>query len=146
MPSWVYILTNKGAPGLLKIGFTDRAPELRAQELGATGLPFPYVVAYALQVFNGRAVERQVHASLRKHHVGKEWFSCTLAFARHIIDDVAGFSVSTSSPLVPGHALEHFFSDEPYIQGTHATSRTLAVDDEPDDSPYPPGHPMRGLL
>ena len=39
MRGWVYITSNKGQPGLIKVGYTDRDPEIRAGELGGTGVP-----------------------------------------------------------------------------------------------------------
>jgi hypothetical protein len=143
MPSWVYIITNAAAPGLLKIGFTDRAPEARAQELGATGLPLPYVVAYAVQVSDGRAVESAAHASLAQYHVGKEWFRCPVATAQGAIESLGGIGAS-GSPLVPGHALEPFFPPESPAQSRRSTrSRDEDLEEE---SPLPPGHPLRGML
>ena len=46
-PGWVYILTNKAMPGLVKIGLTTRdLEEWAAELLGATGVPLPFVVAW----------------------------------------------------------------------------------------------------
>lgn len=140
MASWVYIITNASGPGLLKVGFTDRAPEVRAKELGATGLPSPYVVAYAAQVRDGRAIEREAHARLAEYHVGKEWFRCSVSTARIVLDELCG-DFHSDSPLVPGHALEDFFRSKAPSYAENSTS----ADDE-DESPYPPGHPLRGML
>lgn len=46
MRGWVYIITNKSMPGLVKIGYTMKDPELRAAELYNTGSPHPYKVDY----------------------------------------------------------------------------------------------------
>lgn len=140
MPSWVYIITNTAGPGLLKVGFTDRTPELRAQELGATGLPAPYVVAYAIQVGDGRSVEKAAHARLAMYHVGKEWFRCSVSTAQAVLDELGSIS-PTGSPLVPGHALEAYFLHE--VSGR--PENNVSAEDI-DDSPYPPGHPLRGML
>ncbi len=141
MASWIYIITNRGAPGHLKVGFTDRTPAQRALELGATGLPFPYVVAYSVQVKHGRLVEREVHQRLSKHHASKEWFNCSVDTAKSVIREVVGnYGHAGGSPLVPGHALTPFFS------GVEEAASPEMDEDDNDGSPYPPGHPMRGLL
>ncbi len=43
---WIYIITNKAMPGLLKIGFSTKDPLLRAKELANTGSLHAYVVEY----------------------------------------------------------------------------------------------------
>lgn len=140
MPSWVYIITNAAGPGLLKVGFTDRTPELRAQELGTTGLPAPYEVAYAIEVTDGRSVEKAVHIRLAPYHVGKEWFRCPVATAKEVLDELSHVAYS-NSPLVPGHALEAFMQPEEWV-APEASPSVL----EEDYSPLPPGHPLRGML
>ena len=43
MASIVYVLSNEGMPGLLKIGRTDRDdPSERMSELYTTAIPFPF--------------------------------------------------------------------------------------------------------
>ena len=139
-------------PGLLKVGFTDREPHLRAQELGGTGLPFPYRVVHSVQVENGRLVERAAHACLREHNVGKEWFRCSFETACAAIEHAhAAYSMDAGilagSPLVPGHPLEPFFNHDgpPIAVIVSELSRGEAVDED-NGSPLPPGHPARGLL
>lgn len=46
MKGWVYIITNEAMPNLLKVGFSTKDPELRANELHTTGVPYRYVVEY----------------------------------------------------------------------------------------------------
>jgi hypothetical protein len=64
---YVYALLNAAMPGLVKIGKTEREPEDRAKELsGATGIPTPFVVAYAEWFKDYTAAEDQVHALLEQ--------------------------------------------------------------------------------
>lgn len=49
MRGWVYIITNKSMPGLLKIGYTMKDPRSRAKELEGTGIPTPYEVVYEVR-------------------------------------------------------------------------------------------------
>jgi len=37
MKGWVYVITNKAMPSLVKVGFLTKDPGLRAKELGNTG-------------------------------------------------------------------------------------------------------------
>ena len=73
---WIYIVTNKGMPGLLKVGFTMRSPDIRAKELSHTGVPHPYRVAFSLRVTDPYEVEQAIHRKLGLFREGKEWFRC----------------------------------------------------------------------
>jgi hypothetical protein len=46
MKGWVYIITNKAMPDLIKVGFSSKDPELRAREFGGTHSPHPFIVEY----------------------------------------------------------------------------------------------------
>ena len=48
VPGHVYVLQNPAFPHLLKIGFTTRTPEERAEELSRhSGVPTPYRVVFS---------------------------------------------------------------------------------------------------
>jgi hypothetical protein len=78
---WVYILTNKAMPGLVKVGFSTKDPSLRASELEGTGLPHPFVVAYDVLVLEPRDVEQQTHAGLKDAREAKEFFRVSVSEA-----------------------------------------------------------------
>lgn len=78
---WVYVITNKAMPGLLKIGYTLKDPIIRAAEFNGTGVPHPYDVEYEALVENPRDVEQQSHSRLQKYREGREWFRCDLSIA-----------------------------------------------------------------
>lgn len=78
---WVYVLSNRAMPNMLKIGFSTRDPSLRIQELNTTGLPHPFVVEYDVLVMGPREVEQAVHAELKKHHEAKEFFRVSVSAA-----------------------------------------------------------------
>ena len=64
---YVYALLNSTMAGLVKIGKTEREPEERAKELsGATGIPTPFVVAYAEWFKDCSAAEDYVHTLLEQ--------------------------------------------------------------------------------
>ena len=91
-PGWVYILTNEAMPGMVKIGLTTRTPKERAAELsGATGVPLPFVVAWARAVSDCDHVERAVHRMLDDKRVSgrRESFRVDVHTARQVIEAVA---------------------------------------------------------
>jgi T5orf172 domain len=75
----VYALTNEGMPGLVKVGFTDGCPYVRARQLSnATGVPHPFEVAWARECYAPRTVEFDVHQRLARYRVNRrrEFFAC----------------------------------------------------------------------
>jgi hypothetical protein len=74
---WVYVISNKAMPKLVKVGFSERDPVNRATELGAgTEVPFRYEVIYDILVYSPFEVEQYVHRHLIDLRAGKEWFEC----------------------------------------------------------------------
>lgn len=81
MRGWVYIITNKGFDGLVKIGFSERPPEFRAKELGNAGSPYSCTVQYEILVEDPRKIEKTIHRNLSPKLENKEWFRCSIADA-----------------------------------------------------------------
>jgi T5orf172 domain len=62
MAGYVYILTNKHMPGLVKIGRTERCPTQRmAQLCRGAGVPGVFELAGFVEVDNPRAAENTLH-------------------------------------------------------------------------------------
>lgn len=78
MRGWVYVMSNRSMPGLVKVGFSSKDPDLRAKELDHTGTPHPYVVDYEALVQDPYQVEQRAHKSLVQFSEGKEWFRCSV--------------------------------------------------------------------
>ena len=78
MKGWVYIISNKGMPGLIKIGYSSKDPELRAKELDGSGAPHPYEVDYEILVPDPYLVEQEAHRKLSDKKEAKEWFRASL--------------------------------------------------------------------
>jgi hypothetical protein len=98
-PGWVYILTNEAMPGMVKIGLTTKTPKERAAELSsATGVPLPFVVAWARAVSDCDYVERVVHRMLDDRRVNekRESFRVDVATARQVIEAGAGSMLGRS--------------------------------------------------
>lgn len=75
---FVYILTNRSIPGLVKIGFTERSPHARCRALSSgTGVPTPYEVYAYVEVTDAQAAESCVHRSLagKRNSKAREFFS-----------------------------------------------------------------------
>lgn len=90
MRGWVYVITTKAMPDLVKVGYTSKDPESRAQELYTTGTPHPFVVDYEVLVENPFQIEQRVHRDLKIVHENKEWFRCTVEESVIAIKKAAG--------------------------------------------------------
>ena len=104
MAGWVYIISNKAMPGILKIGYTERTPYIRAYELYNTGCPYPYKVDYSVYVNKPFEVEQKAHELQRSTNVGKEWFSCSQGQAIETISNaikICEASIENKEPPRP---------------------------------------------
>lgn len=62
MAEFIYVMTNKAFPNLVKIGISSKDPrDDRATELYQTGVPHPFRVEYWAFVEGGAVIEREVH-------------------------------------------------------------------------------------
>ncbi len=70
----VYILTNKGMPNLVKIGYTERTAQDRADELyeKITGVPMPFNVAHEEFCQNPQELETLIHDELDELRPNKD--------------------------------------------------------------------------
>src|SRR4051812_48808438 len=104
---YVYILFNSAMPSLVKIGQTTRDPEDRAQEIGGTGVPGRFVVAYRERVPDCVAVERRIHRELAKYRYDpkREFFELSLESAiatmRQIAEEERRRWIPEVAPKVP---------------------------------------------
>ena len=69
---YIYALTNEFMPGLVKIGRTDRNPELRAKELFTTGVPVPFKIQIAKRVKDPIEKEKLLHSIMGRHEVDEK--------------------------------------------------------------------------
>jgi len=90
MKGWVYVISNEAMPGLVKVGYSTKDPELRAAELGHTGSPHPYTVEYEMLIEEPYNTEKEVHKRLAQKREGKEWFRCSAEEAVAAIKIVSG--------------------------------------------------------
>ncbi len=90
---WVYVLSNKGHPNLVKVGFSTKDPQKRAEDLYTTGAPHKFVVEYDVLVEAPESIERKVHKALRKFHENREYCKCSPEQAVLIIRRELGDSI-----------------------------------------------------
>ena len=100
MEGWVYVLTNEAMPNLVKVGYSMKDPNIRAQKLSDnTGVPLPYVVQYKALVKNPKLIEGQTHKALDKFRLNsnREFFQCDAGFVKQVVEDLTEviFFVST---------------------------------------------------
>ncbi|TLX17029.1 GIY-YIG nuclease family protein [Rhizobium sp. MHM7A] len=69
---FVYVLSNRSMPGMVKIGKTTRDPRTRAGELFASGVPTPFTIEATIETPNIDETESTVHRLLVAHRVNKK--------------------------------------------------------------------------
>ena len=112
---YIYCLTNPTTEGLIKIGFTTKHPITRAKEISAaTGVVYPYTVAYSRLVDNPALLEEQVHAHLRRYQVNtsREFFAINLTEAIQTIEKYANILEAKKRNPYPWAELFATFPDD----------------------------------
>ncbi len=87
---YIYILSNPGMKGLLKIGFSTRPVQERVAELNAaTGVPMPFKIEAFFTSDDPEAHEERIHALLAQNRIkGKEFFEVSLPKALDVVQSV----------------------------------------------------------
>jgi hypothetical protein len=80
---YVYILSNKSMPGLVKIGKSRRGGRHRAKEIYQTGVPTPFHLEFELYTHDCDALESYVHECMDDVRVNdsREFFEADLEVA-----------------------------------------------------------------
>jgi hypothetical protein len=83
MRGYVYVLTNRSMPNLIKIGKTGRHPKNRLDELHSTGVPEPFSLEYYAFVDEHDRIESRIHYIFqsKRHSKTREFFSVGVAEA-----------------------------------------------------------------
>jgi hypothetical protein len=86
---YVYIFTNTHSKDIVKIGRTDKYPEIRAEQLNKqTGTIGKYQVAWFKEVLNNEVAEKLIHFCLKDLNIGGEYFDISKEIAIKIADNV----------------------------------------------------------
>jgi T5orf172 domain len=86
---FVYVLSNPSMPDLVKVGYTDRTGEVRADELYTTGVPLPYEVEFRAVTSRPKEVEQEAHRLLDAERInpGREFFKVPVPVAVDAVHD-----------------------------------------------------------
>jgi hypothetical protein len=71
MKGWVYVISNPAMPGLVKVGYSLKDPQIRANEFGGAGTPHKFQVEYQCLVNSPAELEKKAHTALTKFHESK---------------------------------------------------------------------------
>ena len=82
---YIYIFSISDKPELIKVGRTNKHPEIRANELSRqTSAVGKFVVEWHLEVTDSEIAEKVAHFKLKEFHYAKEFFSIN-AYDAHLI-------------------------------------------------------------
>jgi cold shock CspA family protein len=87
---WLYILSTRDQPNLLKIGMTTRSVPERVKEINsATGVLYPFSARTVYKVKDARSAERRIFQLLSDYRVrrDREFFEIPFSEAANIIED-----------------------------------------------------------
>ena len=87
---WIYVLSRREQPNILKIGRTKRSVSVRVKEINrATGILFPFGARYVYRVNDSVEAERLIHQALDEYRVrqDREFFDVQPSDADSIIRD-----------------------------------------------------------
>ena len=89
-PSYLYVLRSPAhGKDIYKVGYTDRDPEKRAQELSSySGSPVAFLVVQAWAVIDGRSAEKAAHKYLENFRLAsnREFFIGQYSMIREKIE------------------------------------------------------------
>ena len=88
MKGWLYVLKNPSLNGMYKIGYSNRDPIERCNELSNTSLPHNYEIVYTVLIENADTLEQKVHQSLNEYRVvsNREFFNTSIEIIKTEID------------------------------------------------------------
>ena len=96
MSGYIYCFSNDGMPGILKVGMTERTPELRLNEANNSGtwtLP-SYKIVIAKKVLNPKQKELTLHILLSQYtqriHPKREFFRVSQEEVKTFFDLIDG--------------------------------------------------------
>lgn len=110
MKGWIYIITNKSMPNLVKVGYSTEDPEIKANALYSAAVPYPYVVEYDALVNEPSEIEQKTHEILEDYLENNEWFRCDVIKAVVAIREAAGDAIINESIKFPFDTVEPFDS------------------------------------
>ena len=86
---WIYVLSTREAPSILKVGMTSRSVSLRVKEINsATGVIYPFGARDVFRVHNAKEAEEAIHQALSSYRIrsDREFFDIPPGEARRLIE------------------------------------------------------------
>lgn len=108
---WIYILSTRENPTLLKIGMTTRSVAQRVKEINsATGVLYPYSARRVFRVKDAARAEKAIFAVLKNYRLrnDREFFHIPFSQATRIIDEF----LKIEQMLCRKQGVIKWFSDE----------------------------------
>jgi len=94
---YLYCFSNQSMPGILKVGMTERTPEVRLREANAPNTwrpPTPYKIEFAKMVLNASGKEKTLHTLLEQYtercHPRREFFRVSIEEVHKFFDLMDG--------------------------------------------------------
>lgn len=87
---FVYVLGNRAMPGIYKVGYTERSPSLRCEELSrSTSVPCDFSLICYAEYSSARDREQEIHRELTRFRVSsnREFFKCDLFLITQLVVD-----------------------------------------------------------
>ena len=94
---YIYCFSNPSMPGIVKVGMTERTPDIRLREANASDTwrpPTPYTIEFAKKVSNATKKEKTLHSLLEQYtdriHPRREFFRVSQEEVRSFFDLMDG--------------------------------------------------------
>ena len=94
---YIYCFSNPSMPDIIKVGMTERTPEVRLSEANASDTwrpPTPYKIEFAKKVYNSSQKEKTLHTLLEQYtfriHPRREFFRVSQEEVRKFFDLMDG--------------------------------------------------------
>ncbi|MFF0870156.1 GIY-YIG nuclease family protein [Nonomuraea sp. NPDC003560] len=118
---FVYAVSNRAIPEMVKVGFTTKPAEERARQLYSTSVPYPFDVEFRAATSHWRAVEAFAHQLLDTWRVNprREFFAVT---ARDAIENVR-------DALLTENSIDAWRGDGNYVRHGDRIALTLVSGD-----------------
>ncbi|KVL59283.1 hypothetical protein WT01_15760 [Burkholderia cepacia] len=123
---FVYVLGNRAMPGVYKVGYTERSPSLRCDELSrSTSVPCAFDLICYAEYAQAHAREQEIHHRLAdvRFSPDREFFKCDLVRITDLVmDEECAVSVSV-------HQMDAFlYADSPTFRERLCMAEELARD------------------
>jgi len=112
---WIYCLSNRAMPNIHKIGYSEFL-EKRVAELQKSGVPYPFQIEFAKNVFQPFEKEQKIHEILKKDRISKkrEFFKTDLQEIKHLFELVDGIWYDQTIESTIGKYVCKNFNGKPY--------------------------------